>query len=207
VKREILVAGVCAIAGAVLALQLRPAPPPAPSVVHTDTLFLEAQRPKLEHPSLGQRLTTTRVRGRTAIADAPSAPAQLAVRRYCAPMVEDGAIAGAIVADSAANVQHIAVLPDFGGRRAGPRLELYSTLNNARRWQWTGTVRGRVQWQSSGDSVLVTGDRIWARLVRGAPKCAAKMAVHGLVGGLLDDENRLEGAAIAAGVRALDCLF
>lgn len=206
-KRELLIAGVCAIAGAVLALQLRPAAPRAPSVVHTDTLYLEAQRPKLEKPSLGQRLTTTRVRGQTTIADAPSAPAQLAVRRYCAPVVVDGAIAGAAVADSGGNVQQAPVLPDFGGRRAGPRLDLYSTLNNARRWQWTGTVRGRVQWQSSGDSVLVTGDRLWVRLLRGAPKCAAKAAVYGLVGAGLDRENRLEGAAIAAAVRALDCLL
>ena len=167
---------------------------------------LEAQRPQLEKPSLGQKLTTTRVRGQTAIADAPSAPAQLSVRQYCAPTI--ALQTSAPPSDSAASTENPPpVLPDFRGRRAGPRLELYSTLNNARRWQWTGHVRGRVQWESSGDSVLVRGDRLWVRLVRGAPRCAVKMGAHGLVGGLLDRENRLEGAAISAAVAAVGCLF
>jgi hypothetical protein len=205
VKRELLAAGVGAIAAALLVLQLRPSPAPGPPQIRTDTLWMEAQRPQLEHPSLGQKLTTTRIRGQAAIADAPSAPAQLAVRRYCDPAVVDlNGLRNPVISDSAAPP---AVLPDFGGKRAGPRLELFSTLNNARRWQWTGTVRGRVKWQSSGDTVLVTGDRLWVRLVRGGVKCAPKMAAHGLVGGLLDQENRLEGAAISAGVAALACAF
>jgi hypothetical protein len=212
-KRELVIfcsaAAVGALVGVAILLQLRPTPSPIPPVVQTDTLWLEAQRPKLEHPSLGQRLTTTRIRGQTTIADVPSAPARLAVDRYCLPKLQPAAAdSQPRASDEGENQLHTsALLPDFGGKRAGPRLELFSTLNNARRWQWTGTVRGRVQWQSSGDSVLVTGDRLWVRLVRGAPKCAARMAVHGLVGGLLDSDNRLDGAAIAAGVRALDCLF
>ncbi|MBA3497329.1 MAG: hypothetical protein H0T86_09500 [Gemmatimonadales bacterium] len=61
----------------------------------------------------------------------------------------------------------------------GPRLELFSTLSDARRWQWTGTVRGRIRWESSGDTVLVRGDQLWTRVLRGVPKCGA----FGLVGG------------------------
>jgi hypothetical protein len=204
-KPLLLAALVGALLAGALVWTLKPAPPPGPPVVRTEVRWMEAQRPKLEHPSLGQKLTTTRIRGQTTIADAPSAPAQLAVRRYCEPLVLQTSAVGS---DSGSmNEKSPAQLPDFGGKKAGPRLELFSTLNSGHRWQWTGAVRGRAKWQSSGDTVLVTGDRLWVRLVRGAPKCAAKMAVHGLVGGILDGENRLEGAAIAAAVRALDCLF
>jgi hypothetical protein len=215
-KRELVIFCVATVVGAgigvAILLQLRPAPSPAPSVVRTDTLWMEKARPKLEHPTLGQRLTTTRIRGQTTIADAPSAPAQLAVRRYCEPVIKSPAVdilgdSQPRASDEGANQLHTALLPDFGGKKAGPRLELFSTLNNAHRWQWSGTVRGRVQWQSSGDTVLVTGDRLWVRLLRGIPKCAPKMAAHGLVGGLLDQDNRLEGAAINASVAALGCLF
>jgi hypothetical protein len=54
------------------------------------------------------------------------------------------------------------VSANSSSRRAGPRLELFSTLNNARRWQWSGRhAASSVNWQSSGDTVLVTGDRLW----------------------------------------------
>lgn len=197
---------VATVAGALLAgaavWELKPAPAPGPAKVETDTLWLEKQRPDLVKPSLGQKLTTTRVRGQTTIADAPSAPARLALRSYCLPLLQPPA------ADSVSSKENPPpALPDFSGRRAGSRLELYSTLNSERRWQWTGTARGRVTWESSGDSVLVRGDRLWVRLVRGGIRCSPKIGATGLVGGLLDRDKPLRGAAISAGVAALGCLF
>lgn len=207
-KRELLIAVGCGIAGAAAGvgalLFLHPIPKPGPPKVQTDTLWMEAQRPQLVKPTIGQRLTTTRVRGQTAIADAPSAPAQLSVRQYCAPTI--ALQTSAQRPDSASSTENPPpVLPDFRGRRAGPRLELYSTLNNARRWQWTGTARGRVQWESSGDSVLVRGDRFWVRVVRGAPRCAAYGAGGAAIGGLAGQD--LQQITITALVAALACAF
>jgi len=96
-----------------------------------------------------------------------------------------------------------AILPDFAGKRSGPRIELYSTLGDGRRWQWTGTARGRVTWQSSGDSVLVRGDRLWLRIVRGTPRCATYGAAGGAIGVLGGQDPRQ--AALTGLVTALAC--
>lgn len=206
----LVAAAVGALAGAGLLLWLHPSPGPQAPIVQVDTLWMEAQRPHLAKPSLGQKLTTARVRGQVAIAAAPSAPAWLTITGYCAPVIgkpESGkadlnGLRNSVISDSTVPP---ALLPDFGGRRAGPRLELYSTLNSARRWSWTGTVRGRATWQSSGDSVLVRGDRLWVRVVRGAPRCGAYGAAGGAIGALVGQD--LRQAAVTGLVAALACAF
>jgi hypothetical protein len=201
VKRELLALAIGAAAGAGALVYLRPLPPRIPPEIRTDTLWMEAQRPELEHRGLRDRLTTHRVEGTTAIADAPSLPGRLDVASYCAPAIAETS-SGQPAADSG---QVVVTLPDFGGRRAGPRLELFSTLGDGRRWSWQGTVRGRIQWQSSGDSVLVTGDRLWVRVARGAPKCGLWGAGGAAAGGLAS--RSLEGAIAAGAVAALSCAF
>jgi hypothetical protein len=200
VKRELLALAIGAAAGAGALFFLRPLPPRIPAEIRTDTLWMEAQRPELEHRGLRDRLTTHQVEGTTAIADAPSLPGRLDVASYCAPVVHE-----ASGSDTLTHNPPPAILPDFGGRRDGPRLELFSTLGDGRRWSWQGTVRGRIQWQSSGDSVLVTGDRLWVRIARGAPKCAAWGAGGAAAGGLAS--RSLEGAIAAGALTALSCAF
>jgi hypothetical protein len=201
VKRELLAAAAGAIAAAVLVLELRPSPPPAPPQLVTDTLWLEAQRPELEERSLREKLTTRRIQpDQVAIADAPSMPGRLDVASYCAPLVMHDTPAGE---DSTHNPPP--QLPDFAGRRDGARFTFYSTLGDGRRWQGSYTARGRVSWESSGDSVLVTGDRLWVRIARGAPKCGLWGAGGAAAGGLAS--RSLEGAIAAGAVAALSCAF
>jgi hypothetical protein len=202
VKRELLAAAAGAIAAAVLVLELRPTPPPAPREITVDTLWLEQQRPELEKRNLGEKLTTRRIQpDQVAIASAPSMAGRLDVASYCAPALE----AASSRQPAADTGQVVAILPDFAGRRDGSRYTLFSTLGDGRRWQGTYTARGRVSWESSGDTVLVTGDRLWVRIARGAPKCGLWGAGGAAAGGLAS--RNLEGAIAAGAIAALSCAF
>jgi hypothetical protein len=202
VTRELLAAAAGAIAAAVLVLELRPTPPPAPREITVDTLWLEQQRPELEKRSLGEKLTTKRIPpDQVAIASAPSMAGRLEVASYCAPLLATDSAQGAEPAGAVNQPQ----LPDFAGRRDGSRYTLFSTLGDGRRWQGTYTARGRVSWESSGDTVLVTGDRLWVRIARGAPKCGLWGAGGAAAGGLAS--RNLEGAIAAGAIAALSCAF
>ena len=76
------IAAAAGILGAIAAWQLRPVPAPGPARVTVDTLYMERERPHLERPSLGEKLTTAVAKAnQTRLADAPSSaglqPAQV----------------------------------------------------------------------------------------------------------------------------------
>lgn len=208
--KPLAVASVAMVVGGALAWWWKPAPPAGPAKVQVDTVHMEAERVPLK-PSLGQKLTTAAARPtQTRVAEAPSAQGTSAVKLYCEPLtitVQTSATpAGSDSSNPGADVPH-SRLPDFQGRRDGPRLSLLSTLNDGRRWSADYHVRGRISWTSDGDSVLVRGDRLWVRLLRGGAKCAPAIAGGGAAGLLLARrEDRLEMALLSSAAALLGCL-
>lgn len=208
-----LIGAAAAVIGALAAWQLKPAPAPGPAKVQVDTVFAEAERPHLEKPSLGERITTARAKPiQTRVAAAPSSAALQRVAIYCRPPIALQTSAVPPGSDSATSnkverQEHPAVLPDFAGRYRGGKLTLYSTLNDGRAWSADYTVRGHIEWGSDGDSANVRGDRWFVRLLRGAARCAPAMGASGAIGTVVHRQDPLEGFALGAGSTALGCLF
>lgn len=205
-QSHLIAAAAAALLAGAAVWALKPSPAAGPAVVKVAPAFMEHERAQLAHPSIAQKLTTRAVKpDQVRIAEAPSAPGRLAVAMYCAP-----AIALQTSAPDSTTSHHNAppsLLPDFGGRRAGARLSLYSTLGDGRRWATDYTARGRISWSSSGDSVLVRGDRLWVRLARGAGRCAPAIGGTAAVGLLVDGEKPLRGALLGGVATALGCMF
>lgn len=210
-RTTVLGAALCVVAGAVVGwCSKAPAAPAGPAMVRTDTLYMEAERVPLT-PSFGGKLITAPAKPtQTRIADTPSAAGTKAVASYCSPSIvfaDRGKISlrtEAEVKDSAP--QFHSRLPDLGGRRDGPRLNLYSTLNDGRRWAADYHVRGRISWASDGDSVLVRGDRLWVRVLRGAPRCGAIAAASGGLGAVIDRDHPGRGFLLGSLSTIAGCL-
>lgn len=199
--RYFAIAVIAVVVGAWVGRVTMAAPPSGPAKIVTDTLVMEHER-VLVKPTLGQRLTTHTVKPtQTRVADTSSAASRKAVQLYCAPLA-------ITVTDTAKfdGASKSARLPDFQGRRVDARLSLYSTLNDGRRWSADYQVRGRLSWRSDGDSVVVTGDRLWTRLVRGSARCAPAAAASGALGALLDNGRPLRGLALGAVGTIVGCL-
>jgi hypothetical protein len=170
---------------------------------------VEAERPRTIAPGLGERLTTKAIAPDQVVrGSSPSVEGKRRVEAYCRPLPPEQ-LTGPRPASSplalelrksAAEISTAEnrTLPDFGGRRQGSRLTLYSTLSDGTPWSAVYRVRGRAAWLSSGDSAAVRGDRLAVRVVRGAPRCgllAAAQAAIGLLAGLRPHELPLPTAA------------
>lgn len=200
------------LVGMLFAMVLGPRPPAhqAGDVTVRSPDQVEAERPRTIAPSLGERLTTKAIAPDQVVrASGPSVEGKRRVEAYCRPLPPEQ-LTGTRPASSPLELREgptgvgeltpkSLALPDFGGRRQGSRLTLYSTLSDGTPWSAVYTVRGRAAWLSSGDSAAVRGDRLLVRVARGAPRCGLEAAAGAAIGVLAGLQPRqLPAPALAA---------
>jgi hypothetical protein len=209
-------AALAATAGALLAWQVKPLPPPQFRTVIVKDTSLAQQVPHVT-PTLGERITKTTVKP-TQVAVSLGNPDTALIGKFCVERVAAAmaAVQTSAKPDSGPNQERLAkesnknpppILPPFSGRFADNRLELQAVRSDGSLWDATYQATPPLEWVAghggaSDTAAVVRQNRALFRLLPHLGKCAKGGILGGAIGagaGLLTGLDVGKTAAIGAG--------